>query len=487
MSKEQQQAHWRCLIVHRYEEDFSLSCYTKLMKKNIIFLIVSFAMFMEAVDTTIINTAIPVMAHSLNVNPIDLKLALISYLLSLAIFIPISGWIADKFGIKKVFIVAVCVFTASSIWCGFTDNLWELIGARIAQGLGGSLTMPVGRLIILRTCERHELIAKMSLVVMVASLGMMLGPLLGGVITHHFSWRWIFWVNVPIGILAVLLSIKLLPPMPPRQVLPLDKIGFVLFGSGLALLTFGLSMISESNISNAQAFLTLAIATLLLIIYAQHSRKKIHPIIKVELLHTRTFGVAVISNLFCRLSFGGTPFLFPLLLQIGLGYSPQLSGFLLAPVAVGVFLVKPLSIYILRWLGYKKLLLLNTFLVSMALWSFCSINTTSTIPGIAMLTFIYGFLIALQYTGMNSLAYANIEEQDMSAATSIMSTIQQLAQSFGVAVSAILISIFSTNHHLSVAIFHQTFLMLGMLTLLSGVIFLSLKKDDGEELIKPQG
>ena len=370
------------------------------MKKNIILLIVSFAMFMEAVDTTIINTAIPVMAHSLNVNPLDLKLALISYLLSLAIFIPISGWIADKFGIKPVFITAVCVFTLSSIWCGFTQNLWELICARIVQGLGGSLTMPVGRLIILRTCERHELIAKMSLVVMVASLGMMLGPLLGGVISHNFSWRWIFWVNVPFGILTVLLSIKLLPNMPPRPVPPLDKIGFILFGSGLAALTFGLSMLSESDSSNTPSIVILILAVFLLIIYVHHSRLKKHPIIKVELFRTRTFSVGVISNLFTRLSFGGIPFLLPLLLQIGLSHSSQLSGFLLAPVALGVFLVKPLSFYILRWFGYKNLLILNTILLSFSIWSFCSINASSTIYEIGFLTFIFGFLISLQYTGM---------------------------------------------------------------------------------------
>jgi len=443
-------------------------------------------MFMEAVDTTIINTAIPVMAQSLHVNPIDLKLALISYLLSLAIFIPISGWVADKFGIKYVFMTAVTVFTLSSIWCGFTQNLWELIVARIIQGLGGSLTMPVGRLIILRTCKRHELIVKMSLVVMVASVGMMLGPLLGGIITDNFSWRWIFWVNVPVGILAVGLSSKLLPAMPPRKVPPLDKSGFILFGSGLATLTFSLSMFSETDTSISYAIATLISSAILLIVYTRHSRNIKHPIVKVELLCLRTFRVSVIGNLLARLSFGGVPFLLPLLLQIGLGYSPQLSGFLLAPVAVGVFLVKPLSVYILRYFGYKNLLILNTLLVSVSLWSFFSINSSSTVYGIGFLTFTYGFLIALQYTAMNSLAYASITEDDMSAATSIMSTTQQLAQSFGVAVSAILLSFFSyefSGHHvLSLRIFHQTFLTLGLLTFLSGLIFTSLKKEDGQEL-----
>lgn len=455
------------------------------MKRNIILLIVSFAMFMEAVDTTIINTAIPVMAHSLNVNPIDLKLALISYLLSLAIFIPISGWIADKYGIKKVFITAICVFTLSSAWCGFTQSLGELICARVIQGLGGSLTMPVGRLIILRTFERHELIAKMSQVVMVAALGMMLGPLLGGIISYHFSWRWIFWVNIPAGILAIYLSHKRLPLMPCRQVPPLDKLGFVLFGSGLALLTFGLSILSESDIARSHTLVVLILAAILLVAYIKHSRHKKHPIIKVELLQLRTFAVAVSSNLFARLSFGGTPFLLPLLLQIGLGYSSQLSGFLLTPIALGVFLVKPMSVYILRLFGYKKLLILNTMLLSIALWSLCLINASSSIYEISLLTFIYGFLIALQYTGMNSLAYAEVSEDNMSAATSIMSTIQQLAQSFGVAAAAIIISIFTINQQLSIKALHQTFAMLGILTFLSGAIFLTLKKNDGEELLKP--
>lgn len=457
------------------------------MKKNIILFIVSLAMFMESVDTTIINTAIPAMSHSLNVNPIDLKIALISYLLSLAIFIPISGWIADKFGIKKVFMFAVAIFTLSSIWCGFTDSLKELILARIAQGLGGSLTMPIGRLIILRTSERHELISKMSIVVMIAALGMMLGPLLGGFITDHFSWRWIFWVNVPVGCLALVLSAVLLPKMPAIPVPKLDKFGFLLFGSGLALLTLGLSMLSESDVARIWSILLIATAFVLLILYTRHSHQKSHPIVKVELLHTRTFRVSVLGNLFARLGFGGAPFLLPLLLQMGLGCSPQLSGLLLAPVALGVLLVKPLSLRVLRFFGYKKLLILNTFLVSMSLWSFSMIGATTSVYTIGFLTFLYGFFISLQYTGMNSLAYANISLNNMSAATSIMSTTQQLAQSFGVAVAAMIVRLFSlklsTQDPQIIHTFHQTFLMLAGLTLLSLVIFLPLKKEDGHELI----
>lgn len=457
------------------------------MKKNLILLIVSFVMFMEAVDTTVINTAIPVMAQSLHVSPLNLKLALISYLLSLAIFIPISGWIADKFGIKRVFMTAIAVFTLSSIWCGLTDSLTGLILARIAQGLGGSLTVPVGRLIILRTCERHELIAKMSIVVMVAAVGMMLGPLLGGIITDKFSWRWIFFVNVPVGILTILMSIKLLPSMPPCPVPPLDKTGFVLFGTGLAALTYGLSTFSESDINHTQSVLILVFSLILLLLYTLHSRNKAHPIVNVSLLRCRTFRVSVVGNLLSRTGFGGIPFLLPLLLQIGLGFSPQLSGFLLAPTALGVLLVKPLSLPILRVTGYKNLLIYNTILVGLSLCSFALVDKTTSIWFIALLTFTYGFLIALQYTGMNSLAYANIEQQHTGSATSIMSTIQQLAQSFGVAVAAILVRFYSSepvNHDsLDIHSFHQTFLAMGVLTLLSVLIFSHLKREDGQELI----
>jgi EmrB/QacA subfamily drug resistance transporter len=455
------------------------------MKKNLILIIIAFVMFMEAVDTTIINTAIPAMAYSLHVHPIHLKLALISYLLSLAIFIPISGWIADKFGVKNVFICAIVLFTLSSIWCGLAQDLWSLVIARVLQGIGGALTLPVGRLIIVRTSERHELISKMSFVVMIGSTGLMLGPLLGGIITEHYSWQWIFWVNVPIGLLTSVLAFKLLPAMPAIAVPRLDIMGFILFGCSLVGIISGLSMISEPHIPFLYPILTLIFAILLFISYVWHSRKITHPIVQANLLSIKTFRVSVLGNLFARIGFGGLPFALPLYLQIGLGFSPQLSGLLLVPIALAVFLGKPLSLPILRFFGYKKTLIINTILLSLSLWLFAYIEINTSIYAIGILTFIYGTFISLQYTGMSSLAYANIRPENFSAATSIMSTIQQLAQSLGVATAAILLNFFTTSPSiLSIPTFHKTFYAMSIMTLIALVIFVQLNQQDGRELIE---
>ncbi|MDR3476495.1 MAG: MFS transporter [Gammaproteobacteria bacterium] len=456
--------------------------------KKITSFIVSLALFMEAVDTTVINTAIPAMSQSLHVHPVDLKIALISYLLSLAIFIPISGWVSDKYGIKKVFLSAIAFFTLSSIWCGFAHNLIELVIARTLQGIGGSMMLPVGRLILVRTFERHELVTTMSRVVMVAALGMMLGPLLGGFITHYLSWHWIFWVNVPVGILALILGVISLENTARKKMPRLDKLGFILFGLGLAGFTFGFSALSETAVPNTMAWFIIFTSVLFLLSYIWHSKQILHPIVKTELFQSRTFRISIIGNLFSRTGFGGVPFLLPLLMQISLGFSPQLSGMLLAPTALGVLLVKPFSIRLLRWMGYKRLLIYNTVLVGISLWAFMIIDEGTPNYVIACLTFMFGFLISLQYTGMNSLAYADIKHDDLGSATSIISTMQQLAQSFGVAVGALLLRFFTPaifpGFHLTTHVFHQTFFAMGVFTFASIFIFVRLKQEDGSQMIK---
>lgn len=450
--------------------------------------ITSLSFFMESLDSTIINTAIPAMSRSLQVNPIDLKIALISYLISLAIFIPISGWLADKFGTKRIFMLSITIFTLSSLWCGFSHSLPELIAARFAQGMGGALGMPIARLIILRNFQREQIIVIMSRVIMMGALGMMLGPLLGGIITYHFSWNWIFWVNVPVGMIGWGLAYYFLPAMGPQPVPSLDKWGFLLFGFALAGFTIGMSSVSETRISHGVGLTIMGLSTLLMIGYWQHSKHNKNPIVRISLLRFRTFKISVLGNLVSRLSFGGIPFLLPLLLQVGLGYTPQMSGLLVAPIALGVVLIKPLTLPILQKLGYKRLLTINTVVVGLFLWLFILIQQSTPIYWISALTFIFGFLISLQYSSISSLAYADLPPDGLSAATSIMSTVQQLSQSFGVAICAIFIQIFgslTSSHHymLTPIVFHYTFFALGIVTLLSTLVFFQMKAEDGNQML----
>lgn len=323
---------------------------------------------------------------------------------------------------------------------------------------------------------------------MVGALGLMLGPVLGGLITHYFSWHWIFWVNIPVGLLAILMAWRYLNYRPPQAVPPLDILGFLFFGGGLAGITFSLSALSETTLPESYALLTMGVSILLLISYFFHSRKLRHPVVKTALFRYRTFQVSVLGNLFARLGFGGVPFLMPLLLQISLGYSAELSGILLAPIAAGVVIVKLFTLPLLRFFGYKKLLIANTLLVGGSLITFMLVDAAMPIFIIGLLTFIFGFLISLQYGAMNSLAYADILSDELSAATSIMSTMQQLAQSFGVAVSALFIHYFATSRltpdHLTPLVFHQAFFAMSLITGCSIFIFLQLKQNDGMHLIK---
>ena len=461
------------------------------MKKSIsnqrmVSFIVSLVYFVETLDSSILNTAIPAISSSLNVDPLDLKIALISYLLSFAIFVPISGWLADKFGTKKTFTFALIVFTLSSLWCGFSHNLTELIIARFVQGIGGSMGFPIGRLIIVRTFGRQHFITQMNKVILVGSFGVMLGPVIGGLLTTYFSWQWIFWVNIPIGFVNLVLVRLYLDESKHHHVPPLDIIGFLLFGIGLSGLTFGLSALSESYLNIKTTDTILIMSILFLILYAFYSHRQTHPIVKTDLLRIHTFNISVLTNLIFRIGVGGMPFLLPLIFQIHFGYSPPLSGLLLAPIALGVLCARPFSLRFLRLFGYKYVLLMYMGCLVIIILLFCLVDKHTELYMISLLTFGYGLILALQYSAMNSLAYANIETGDFSAATSIMATVQQIGQSFGVAFCALMIHMFSfifSEHDFTLTVFRSTLFAMASLSLLSGLVFMRLKANDGQEMI----
>ncbi len=457
-----------------------------LSSRKIIFILVSLTLLMDTMDANILNTAIPVISHDFQVNPIDLKIALIGYLMSLAVFIPISGWVADKFGIKPVFIGALILFTMASFFCGFANTLSELVVLRCVQGIGGAF-MTLGRLIIARAYQRYELVEAMNIVIMIMSIGVMLGPFIGGVIVDHFTWVWIFWVNIPVGLFLIFLATIALPNDAPKNVRAFDFFGFLLFGGGLALLCFSLSEMSESQVNWQALMWKIIIALALLVHYFFRARRQKNPLIAIKLFQFRTFRISVIANLCTRLGFGSMAFLLPLFQQIALGFSAQLSGILMAPMAFGVIASKMVASKILRKVGYRRYLLVNTTIMAMLLWMYQLIMPTTSIYYIGLLTFIFGFFISVQYTGMNSLALAEIPKDELSASTSIVNTNQILAQTFGVAIAAILLRLFSSlSEHalvLSPTIFHHAFFSLGLITLLSMSIFLLLKSDDGQQML----
>ena len=356
------------------------------------------------------------------------------------------------------------------------NNLPELVIARLVQGLGGALMLPVGRLIVVSTFDRNEIISTMAKIVMAGALGPMLGPFLGGVIVHHFSWRWIFWVNVPVGIVAILLTWFKLINIAAKPVAPLDKVGFLLFG-------FGLAALSESDFKPFTSYITIAMAFILLFSYILYSRHRVHPIVNTKLFVFRTFRIAVLGNLISRLGIGGISFLLPLLLQIGLGYSAQLSGLLLVPIAMGLIVVKPFIKFLLLRFQFKRFLIVNTILLGLVIWLFILVNQSFPLYGIAILTFIYGIAASLQFSVMNPLAFSETPAEYFGDVTSIMSTIQQLAISFSVAFCAIILRILSKNDELTASVFHATFFVMGIFTICASIIFTKLQPLDGHQLI----
>jgi EmrB/QacA subfamily drug resistance transporter len=452
--------------------------------KLLISAIVSLAMFMEATDTTIINTAIPSMARNLLANPIDLKIALISYLLSLAVFIPISGWMADKYGARNVFTSAVGIFTLSSLLCGYSHNLYELVVARTFQGTGGAMMMPVARLVVVRLFDRSELVMALNRIIMPALIGPALGPVLGGLITHYYSWRWIFFVNIPFGIICMIAAWHLMENTKLSERRPLDVMGFILFGFSLASLTFGLSLISESAVSLSTSLVIIIASVIGLCLYFWHSRNIAYPILNTSLLKLRTFRLSFLGNLFCRIGVGGLAFLVPLLLQVGLGYSAALAGALIFPTAVGALFTKLIVRNLLKRWGFKLLLIVNTVLLGCSLWLFCLVDAKTSYLTILLYNFIYGVLISCQYSGMNPLAYADVPAEQYSFATSMINVVQQISVSFGVATCALLLKWFVGFHQknpiLTVTDFHYTFFAVGIITILSIAIFSFLRSGDGQ-------
>ena len=453
--------------------------------RRIIPWIVAIALFMETLDATILVAAIPRIAQSFHINPLELKFALTSYLLSLAIFIPVSGWVADRWGTRNVFLFALMVFTASSVWCGMSITLMELVVSRVLQGLGGAFMMPVGRLIIVRTFTKSELVSAMNFVGLPALLGPMMGPVIGGFVTTYYSWPWIFYINVPIGFVGMFFVWRYIQNNKIKDLPPLDVVGFMLFGLSLSVLFFGFETISSRFVSVRETILIILCGVIGFFLFYSRNRNRRDSILNFELFTVRTFLIAVFGSLWMRIGFSAVPFLIPLFLQIEYGMTPWESGLLIAACPAGMMLARMCHKQLLELWGFRKLLCITSVLVGVTILLLSLVDQVR-VSLIVFLIFVNGFVISLQ-SGMSLLYYVKVSHKDKSCATSISTTVKQLGSGLGIACSALILQVFigwgQGLRQGNEEAFHSTFLVVGLFVCLSVLLFRKLKPRDGQEVI----
>lgn len=460
---------------------------TPLIVKRYLPWLVAIALFMEHLNATILNTAVPAIANSLEVTPLSLKAVVSSYILSLAVGIPVSGWMADRFGTRRVFFSAVAIFTFASILCGLAQSVPMLVAARILQGIGAAMMLPVGRIAIVRTFPKSELLAAMNFVIIPALIGPLLGPTVGGLIVHWLPWQAIFFVNVPIGIIALWLIHRHMPDYRSDNPPPLDVIGFVLFGCGIALLSWVLEIFGEHYLDATLIGILLGLSFALLAAYGLHTRDKRHPLLQLALFKIRTFRVAVAGGFVTRFGLGGMPFLLPLLYQVGLGFPAWQSGLLMMPSAAAAMFMKVISIRLLKQFGYRPVLIINTLLIGITIMLYATIDSSTAIYWIISISLAQGLFNSLQFSSMNSMAFADVSSRQASMASTIASSVQQLSISFGLAFASIIAGLFlddvpQSDRAAVTDALHNAFIALGCLTIISSLSFWSLRKNDGDNV-----
>ncbi len=448
-------------------------------------LIVACALLMQNLDSTVVATALPVMAKAFGADPVRMNLALTSYLLSLAVFVPASGWMADRFGSRTVFRIAIVVFTIGSVLCGRATSLGFLVGARILQGMGGAMMLPVGRLLLLRSVQKSDIVAAMAWLTMPALIGPVLGPPVGGFITTYWSWRWIFDINVPIGVLGVVLVSLFINDVREPKPSRFDGVGLALSGVCLAGLMFGLETAGRGAVPAVASAALIGVGGACGVGYYLHARRRRHPVLELSLLRIPTFGVSVFAGSLFRIGIGAIPFLLPMMLQLGFGNSAAESGLITFASAAGALLMKPATQWALRIAGFRPTLLWNAVISAALLAACAAFRPTWPLGGIYAILLLGGFFRSLQFTAYNALAYADIPRERMSAATSFYSTFQQLFLTIGIAVGAASLEFTSamnghatpTPHDFSLA-----FLVVSFFSLLAAPASLLMPREAGAEL-----
>lgn len=453
--------------------------------------IAAIAFFMQTLDASILNTALPTIAYALNESPLHMESAIICYALTLALFIPASGFLADRFGTRNLFIFSLILFSLGSLCSASSTTLLALDISRVIQGIGGAMMVPVSRLTLINAFERKDFLAALNTSTLLGLIGPFLGPLLGGYIAEKYTWHWIFLINIPIGFLGVVCAIRYMPNL--RGVKnKLDIKGFLLISFAFIFTTLSLELLSE-NKNTVMAIVSFIIGGGLLYYYYSHAQSVAQythneAIFPLSLFNVRTFRIGLFSNFISRLGVQAIPFMMPLLLQLVFDYSPIDSGLILAPIAIAAILMKELVTPILHRFGYRNVLIYSTFIVGFIVILLSFFDKKASLPLLVFLLFLMGFINSLRFTAMSSLTLADLHNQQTSSGNSLMAVSQQLAITFGVAIGAVLVRILN-GHTLGLHLnlldaFRMSFIFLGGITFLSGFIFLKLSKSDGRNLIE---
>lgn len=451
--------------------------------------IIGSALLMQTLNATVLANALPTMAKALHQDPIHLNTAITVYLLASAIFLPISGWAADRFGARRIFVFAIVAYAAACAGCGIAHSLTQLLIARFLEGAAGAMMGPVGRLVLLRSTPKHNLVRAMSVLVMPALLGPVIGPPIGGAIVTFGSWRWIFFFNLPIAALGVVLVLRFIEDVREQGAQPLDWVGLILTGVGMAAVVWGFENIGRGPLPGWAVAVMMTSGAALLAIYAWHAGRTDHAILDLRLLKIRTFTASVIGGGFMRMGMGATPFLLALLLQIAFGLSAFQAGMMTFASAAAALVMKTCAPPILARFGFRTTLCVNAVIVSVFFMGYALFRPDTPHWLIYAVLLGGGFFRSLQFTSLNGLAFADIDHAQMSRASTMSTMGQQLSQSIGIGMAAVLLHLslkHAHTHHLTADIIAPTFIVIGVVALLPLLFFLPLPRDAGAELHGPQ-
>lgn len=441
--------------------------------------LVSIGFFMQGLDTTIINTALPAMAHSLKIDPLQMHSVIISYVLAVAAFIPLSGWLADRFGIRNVYMAAIVIFSFSSLGCALSNSLNQLIAFRVIQGIGGALLMPVGRLALLKLIPREQFLSAISMMSLAGLIGPLIGPSLGGWLVQYTSWHWIFLINLPMGILGIFVSIKAMPNLREIEVKDFDFSGFVLLMLAMVGLALGIEQIASPDATFRLSLALFAIGIIASICYMYHAHSHKNALFRSSLFKHQIYALGILGNFFIRLGANAIPFLVPLMLQVAFHMKPLTTGMMMTPMVLGSLFSKPMIRPIIQKVGYRNFLIVNSLMLGLCIASFALTGAETSLTTRALHFFVFGLLNSLQFVSMNTLTLKDLPQQDASSGNSFLSMIMMLSMSIGVALAGTLLNVFSSMlaAEETTLAFQLCFISLGVLNIVSTWIFYKLPKN----------